>query len=105
MADLAIVASVDSPLARGLSQHLRQLHPDWNCLCLSTTSDFAETSEAISKGVVYIPSMVSRDSLSPDINEARRLFDVLSGCKRIHAIVISSALVYGAGPARQHLVC
>jgi 1-acyl-sn-glycerol-3-phosphate acyltransferase len=61
-------------------------------------------SPAVSPSLVYVPSLAGRDGMRPDLAEAEQVFERSAALRPAKLILLSSALIYGTGTARQGLV-
>jgi len=95
---VAIIASSSNSLATALLDELRKFQQDRNWHLCDTR--FC-SQDAVR---IFIPSSTTRDGLIPNLAEARPVFEkaAAEGCGQF--VLLSSALVYGTGPGRQHLV-
>lgn len=53
---------------------------------------------------LYVPSLIDHDGMVPDLSDAAYRFQHLAQTKCTRFVVLSSALIYGAGPGRQPFV-
>src|SRR5262245_43102620 len=105
MARIALLADKSNNFATELLATLRESRPGHEfqffdaakSLALAKARDFGDCC-------VYVPAFADRDGMLPDLVEASRLFKRAIGLKKTRFLLISSALIYGAGCGRQALV-
>jgi len=96
-----LIASSRNPLAASLLKALRLALPDDRYVVdLRLPEDDAGVHEAS----LYLPSAGNRDGMTPDLAEAQRVIHERSRVRSKRFILLSSALIYGTGPARQSMV-
>jgi 1-acyl-sn-glycerol-3-phosphate acyltransferase len=104
MARIALLADKSNDFAAELLAVLRGSRPGnefqffdaGNSRALANATSFGDCC-------VYLPAFADRDGMLPDLGEAARLFRRAVGLKRSKFLLISSALIYGAGCGRQAL--
>src|SRR5215467_10776646 len=66
---------------------------------LSAFLSRADSPEAAK--LVYVPSFSDGDGMAPDLSEAGQVFEQCARLRPARLILLSSALIYGTGTARQ----
>src|SRR5258707_1017704 len=105
MARIALIARSSNSWAKNLLSALLQIKTTHECdfaeatgLCGRADASESETS------YVYIPSLTDRDGMMPDLSEAEWVFQQVAKLRPRKLVLLSSALIYGAGTARKNLV-
>lgn len=99
MSEIELIASSGNPLAISLLHALRQATtPD--AVTVRTPEDAGDDLA----NFLYVPGAADRDGMSPDLSEAQRVFKQRARVGDKRFILLSSALIYGTGPARQSMV-
>ena len=98
-APIAVVASSGNPLAIRLLEALRNT-AGHRCSPEFRTPECVERPPA---NCLYVPAAAIPAGMAPDLDEARRVFQTIERHRFRKLILLSSALVYGTGPARQGL--
>lgn len=72
---------------------------------LVSAGDFyAGRTPTVAARHVYLASLSGPDGMTPDLTEAQRVLRSLATANAAKVVILSSALVYGTGPARQAMV-
>src|SRR5215813_583411 len=100
MATIAVIARGNNPFATTLAQALRQLRANLECNLLEPRNP----SLAGSAGCVFVPSLLDRSGMLPDLPEAEAVFQQAEKFEGRQFIVLSSALIYSTGPGRLSMV-
>jgi len=100
MARIAVIARGGNSLAINLTDALRRQRPGTQFNLLFPGSSISDPVD----GAVYLPTSCDRNGMLPDLAEAESLIRQSSQLEDKKLVVISSALIYGAGPSRQSLV-
>ena len=105
MSRIALIARAGNTWARALLQNLRRARPTHEYdlfevagFCSSEADHDSELS------CIYIPSLTDKEGTKPDLSEAERVFQQSARIRARNFILLSSALIYGTGPARKSLV-
>src|SRR6266852_1946437 len=105
MARIALIARSSHAWANSLLNALRRTRTTHACdlaeiaeLCARADGSGAATS------FVYIPSFTDRAGMMPDLSEAQAVFAQAARLRPRKLVLLSSALIYGAGTARKNLV-
>lgn len=103
MARIAIIAASKNQWAVSVLNALRQRSAASDEYSLVEVPEFCKAAgkQDLETGYVYIPTLVDRDGVIPDLMEAENLFRSLNGSCNCKFVLLSSALVYGIGPGRQ----
>jgi 1-acyl-sn-glycerol-3-phosphate acyltransferase/nucleoside-diphosphate-sugar epimerase len=107
MASLLIVAQSGSGLAGGLLDCLRRVDSGGRYHLLPSDSFCNPNGRGEHKAenaYVYVPSYADDECMIPDLWEARRVFQQFTRLWPHKLVLLSSALIYGTGAARQSLV-
>jgi 1-acyl-sn-glycerol-3-phosphate acyltransferase len=100
---LAVLSAKNNSLATGLLNEFSRLRPEWRCFLLNDEDKDRADLDGAATSCIFVPSFTTRDRLSPDLSEARRLFENTSLRQVTQFVLISSALIYGTGPGRHGL--
>ncbi len=106
MASLAIVACSSNSWAGDLRDRLSSLNVG-KCGFVGIeefTRRGANVQNAAETAYIYVPSYADRECITPDLCEARQVFQQFARLWPHKLILLSSALIYGTGSARQCLV-
>ncbi|MGC2695755.1 MAG: 1-acyl-sn-glycerol-3-phosphate acyltransferase [Candidatus Angelobacter sp.] len=101
---LAILSAKNNSLTTSLLNEFFRLRPEWRCFLLDDGDNAPADLDGAVTSCIFVPSLTTRDCLSPDLGEARRLFETTSLRQVQQFVLISSALIYGTGPGRQGFV-
>ena len=105
MTRILLISRSDNAFAQSLLQALRSLKPLEECNSADIRGLAAHAvAAAMETSCVYVPSLSGRDAMAPDLSEAQIVLPQCAGLPARNFIFLSSALVYGTGPARQSLV-
>lgn len=102
---VSVLGSDHNPLAQSLLDALRRSAA--YDLQFVHVDDFSSAADEGVSGQIhlYLPSFSSDDEgMTPDLSEARRVFQQAGGIRDGKFILLSSALIYGIGAGRQGLV-
>jgi len=95
-----MVASSGNPLAISLFEAMRNVGGHR----YSTELRTPECMAGASASCLYVPAAAKPAGMAPNLDEARSVFHTICQQRFRKVILLSSALVYGTGPARQGLV-
>src|SRR5437016_1485455 len=99
--DVIVIASQKNSFAHNLLNELHRLQPAWSYRFRDhTNSIFPGLEDSPEASCIYLPSLTPRDGLTPDLREAKQIFERAASYRSRQFILLSSALIYGAGPAR-----
>jgi 1-acyl-sn-glycerol-3-phosphate acyltransferase len=103
--NVAVIAAENNAFASRLLNELRQLQPDWSWQLLDcANAQPPGPADIPATNHIFIPPTTTRDGMTPDLREARTVFEKASSRPSGRFVLLSSALVYGTGPGRQALV-
>lgn len=102
MGKIAMIAAARNSWARSVLEALQQRPgaPEYSFEDVAAFCNNLDT-KTLAAGGVYIPTLMDRDGLKPDLLEARNIFVCLSKLGSFKFVLLSSALIYGIGPGRQ----
>lgn len=100
MANLAIIARGSNVFALDLERALRQIRPAFEFNVVQLPDGVPAAGESC----LYIPSLLGKEGMLPDLKEAETFFRQWQQLEGSKFIVLSSALIYGAGPRSLSLV-
>lgn len=106
MATIVLLASGSNAWAFSLFQALCQAPGASDC-CFREIEEWSgnpESNPGPDASYVYIPSFAGRDAMMPALSEAKQVLPHLARTRSRRLVLLSSALVYGTGTARQSLV-
>ncbi|HTD22321.1 MAG TPA: 1-acyl-sn-glycerol-3-phosphate acyltransferase [Terriglobales bacterium] len=105
MARIALIAQKDNRWANSILQILSQARTTHECYFaeLGSFCNSADESDP-EASYVYIPSLIDREGIIPDLSEAERVFQRSARLRPRKLVLLSSALIYGTGPWRLGLV-
>ncbi len=107
MASLAIVARSSNSWACALRDRLGPLNSSGKCQLLGVegfTQRGSNVHNAAETVYIYVPAHADSECMTPDLCEARQVFQQFARLWPYKLILLSSALIYGTGAARQCLV-
>src|SRR5260370_11685212 len=105
MARIALIARAGNAWARGLLQSPRRAGPTHEYELTEVAGFCSRAAEPDSElSCIYIPSLTDKEGTLPDLSEAERVFQQSGGIRPRKFVLLSSALIYGTGPARKSLV-
>ncbi|HYL09616.1 MAG TPA: 1-acyl-sn-glycerol-3-phosphate acyltransferase [Candidatus Acidoferrales bacterium] len=105
MARIALIAQAGNIWARALLESLRRARPTLEYNLAEPVGFCREAAEQDSElSCVYTPSLTDKEGVMPDLSEAERVFQQSAGVRPSKFILLSSAIIYGTGPARKSLV-
>jgi 1-acyl-sn-glycerol-3-phosphate acyltransferase len=119
MSRIALLARRSNLWARQIFGELRGLAPDRDCACVEAELGAFAFNEPADAAYIYIPSLIDRDGMTPDLVEAGQVLERVAalrtaglqtaglrtaGLGPAKLVLLSSALVYGISPGRQSLV-
>jgi 1-acyl-sn-glycerol-3-phosphate acyltransferase/nucleoside-diphosphate-sugar epimerase len=101
-----LLAAKNNSLLHELLEEFRQLEPESHCRVLDDSDAYGiGTAGSAPTSCVCLPSLTAREGMQPDLSEAKHLLERAAAQRYCHIILLSSALVYGTGSARQALAC
>ncbi|HKF21710.1 MAG TPA: 1-acyl-sn-glycerol-3-phosphate acyltransferase [Candidatus Angelobacter sp.] len=105
MANIALIAHENNDWAGLLFAALRDATQPGESAFLDLSA-FLDRDTALQTSVasIYVPSFTGRDGMTPDLAQAERVFERCAAVLPAKLILLSSALIYGTGTARQGLV-
>jgi 1-acyl-sn-glycerol-3-phosphate acyltransferase/nucleoside-diphosphate-sugar epimerase len=105
MANITLIAHEDNAWAGLLFAALRCAAQGDDCV-LEVLSAFLNRSAVAQPHAtcIYVPSPAGREGMAPDLPQAERVFEHCAALRPRKLILLSSALIYGTGTARQGLV-
>jgi 1-acyl-sn-glycerol-3-phosphate acyltransferase len=102
---MVLIAQAGNTWARALLESLRRARPTLECDFAEAAGFCSEAAEQDSElSCIYIPSLTDKEGVMPDLYEAEQVFQQSARIRPGKFILISSALIYGTGPARKNLV-
>jgi 1-acyl-sn-glycerol-3-phosphate acyltransferase len=105
MSRIALIARAGNTWARALLQSLRRARPTHEYELAEVMGFCRRSAEHDSElSCIYIPSLTDKEGTKPDSSEAERVFQQCGSIRPRKFVLLSSALIYGAGPARKSLV-
>lgn len=105
MSRIALIARVGNTWARALLQSLRWARPTHEYDLAEVAGFCSRAAEHDSElSCIYVPSLMDKEGTKPDLSEAEGVFQQSARIRPRNFILLSSALIYGTGPARKSLV-
>ena len=105
MSRIALIARNSNSWANSLFKALRQIESTYKCYFADINEFCSRADVSDSEGsYVYLPSFADRDGMMPDLSEAEHVFQQSAKRRPGKLVLLSSALIYGTGTARQSLV-
>src|SRR5260370_11245232 len=100
MARIALIAQNNNRWANSILQTLSQARTthEWYFAELRSFCDGADASDP-GTGYVYVPSLIDREGMIPDLSEAEQVFQRAARIQAGKLVLLSSALIYGTVPS------
>src|SRR5713101_7931252 len=105
MTRIALITGKSNSWANDLWKTLRQISTIHEYYVAEVCNLGSRAPEGESEAsYLYIPSLMDRDGMMPDLSEAEMAFQQSAPLRPRKLVLLSSALIYGTGPGRQCLV-
>src|SRR5258708_7740846 len=100
--NLVVLATENDTFSQQLVHKLRQNQPEWRCSLLDPgRARLHKIDDDALTGFIYAPRLITGDGMTPDVVEAKRLFDRAAIWQNCQFVLLSSALIYGTAPGRR----